>query len=568
MKKALVLSAILLCIGQLVYSETIQVPSDYSSIQEAINNANEGDTVLVFEGRYYENIRFMGADIVLTSKYALNEDTSFISKTIIDGSRPNNPDSATCIYFEKGETASAVVQGFTITGGTGTIITSVGNNPFTFREGGAISIEESSPTIRCNAIIENFVTNTENIDRIAGGGAIRGRYCNATIVNNIIMNNEGFHNGGISLYWSSGTIKNNVIYNNLLSKEFGGAALLIENNMGPTIIENNTIVGNRTYQTSPAGGMYLLNGNIEAHNNIFWGNTQISTKEISGNGTFNMSHNNIEISRNNSGDVNEYANFEDSLLLLTTNSPLVDAGIEDIVYSDKGMNNQAYQPSKGTLRNDIGAYGGPDGNWLPPFTHSDIFISSLLYFGNSNVEETTEKILIIRNLSTQTIVIDSIKLKDLPNTMSFSFNNGTALQPMEKVEVLFTWMPMDTDTLDGAIQIFHSLNRANTPTEVTVRGTAKENTTSIMGGINQFSEEPFPNPVHNVLYVPLQLYSAENVAIQVFDISGSTILSYIKSYQEGLHFIPIPCNKLVSGSYHITVSAPNLMISKSFVVKE
>jgi len=36
--------------------ETIVVPNDYSTIQEAVNNANEGDTVFVSSGIYYEHV--------------------------------------------------------------------------------------------------------------------------------------------------------------------------------------------------------------------------------------------------------------------------------------------------------------------------------------------------------------------------------------------------------------------------------------------------------------------------------------------------------------------------------
>jgi hypothetical protein len=98
------------------------VPQDYSTILAAINASANGDTVLVAEGLYFENVNYKGKAIVVASIYLTTDDTSHISRTIIDGSKPGNTASASVVYFVSREDTNSVLCGFTITGGKGTYL--------------------------------------------------------------------------------------------------------------------------------------------------------------------------------------------------------------------------------------------------------------------------------------------------------------------------------------------------------------------------------------------------------------------------------------------------------------
>ena len=132
----------------------IDVPADYPSIQSAINASKDGDTVLVAEGTYVENINFRGKAITVASEFLLDNDTSHISKTIIDGSEPVYPDSGSAVTMLLARDTTSVLCGFTIQGGTGT-------GPITF-------------------VIDGFPS-------MVGGGII---HAGSKIINNIICNNR------------------------------------------------------------------------------------------------------------------------------------------------------------------------------------------------------------------------------------------------------------------------------------------------------------------------------------------------------------------------------------------
>jgi len=140
------------------------VPQEYATIQAAINASINGDTVLVSDGTYLENIRFKGKAIIVASLCLVDGDTAHIDATVIDGSNPSNPDSASVVSFIDGEDTTSVLYGLTITGGSGTDwIGSV-----VWRAGGGVYCD----LVYGAKIVRNLITRNRVIGRAAFGGGV------------------------------------------------------------------------------------------------------------------------------------------------------------------------------------------------------------------------------------------------------------------------------------------------------------------------------------------------------------------------------------------------------------
>jgi hypothetical protein len=278
----------------MVFSDIVHIPADTASIQGGIEMANEGDTVLVAEDTYYENINFKGKAITVASMFIMDQDTNHISNTIIDGSKTSHPDSGSVVYFISGEDTTSVLCGFSITGGTGTY--SPANppvQPMPFRTGGGIYCSMSGAYIKNNIISGNeCVINIT--DGHAGGGGIcadpPGYNSFVLLEKNKIMNNLawsqstttgwGFgwaQGGGIAIF-SNGLIIQNQIISNQCKTEHGygcGGGIRI---MGGTVnIINNDIRQNSSVSIlsqgfaggiSCSGANSVIDGNTISNNFI------------------------------------------------------------------------------------------------------------------------------------------------------------------------------------------------------------------------------------------------------------------------------------------------------------
>ena len=97
------------------HAAEIRVPSQFPTIQSAIQASQDGDTIIVQPGTYPENIDFGGKAVVLSSTNPLSP--TIVANTIIDGGM-----NGSVVTFNHGETPNSILTGFTIRNGNGTLI--------------------------------------------------------------------------------------------------------------------------------------------------------------------------------------------------------------------------------------------------------------------------------------------------------------------------------------------------------------------------------------------------------------------------------------------------------------
>ncbi|MHC4498685.1 MAG: LamG-like jellyroll fold domain-containing protein [Planctomycetota bacterium] len=246
------------------------VPSQYPTIQAGIDAAADGDTVIVAQDTYYENINFSGKSITVTSNDP--NDPNVVAGTVIDANG-----SGTVVTFPDTASANGVLTGFTITGGNSSI------KPF--RAGGILCLAGTITITNC-IIIGNYaagngggIFNDYGDLTLAGctfignvaesnGGGIFNAYGDLTLAGCTFIGNvaEYYNAGGVYGYEGELTLTDCTFSGNSAGAEGGGVATDYE----PVTLTNCTFSGN---SAEVGGGMNNSHYGATATNCLFSGNS-------------------------------------------------------------------------------------------------------------------------------------------------------------------------------------------------------------------------------------------------------------------------------------------------------
>ncbi len=289
----------------------------FANLRIALNHAAASDTIWVAAGTYQpingasynmkDSVKIYGGFAGTETNISQRNISANI--TILQGNNAVVIDNTT-----NNLTNAAVLDGFTITGGTNTSASGGGmantnssptlsnlifsNN--TAQNGGGMNNNGSSPVLTNVLFINNTtgssgdgggmnnvtssptLTNVQFINDTAksgSGGGICNSASSSSVLTDVVFSGNMASTGGALLLAgsSTATITNGVFYNNYATT---GAA--IDNTSGTTVTLTNLTFSNNT--ASFAGGGIDVGGTTNVTNSVFWGNTSSFGSADIGNG--------------------------------------------------------------------------------------------------------------------------------------------------------------------------------------------------------------------------------------------------------------------------------------------
>jgi hypothetical protein len=537
----------------LVEPATLNVPSEYSTIQDAIDAAQmhvfydsidvasndsyaaqadnmqskasmnfEGDMVAVAPGTYTENLLIQDRNVHLLCDGEMGS-------AIIDGNQ-----AGSCVTFRYTDEfwstyLSGSIRGFTI----------------------------------------------QNGDAYRGGG-INASAGVVTIEENIIQNNHGTYAGGLNVYGTVGRVARNLIINNSADVSGGGVRVY----RSDMLFNNNTLWGNSA--GSVGAGVYISQSNYPVMNSIIWGNGDDTLQVNEG---VEIVYSTLSSSWPGEGNIAADPLFVDPLnrnFQLQAGSPSIDRGTAMFVWGEDTLLNlnqdeyTGWAPDMGAIESPYtGEICGLAGLWVG-YVNSWVELGETfyeqtgVYEGQETVEQWrdcwyfTDSNLVALGVyspddgetepaewwwGTYEIVGDSIAISGLggeydfwKGTLGFTFEIVTEFPESAEYRYTgcsisisgsdqnapFTWYLLPTDT-DGLMADVIALEP---PTLIPV---------SIEGAplaipLDYALHQNYPNPFNPLSTIRYDLPQADKVSLIVHDLLGREVVRLVDRYMEpGYH---------------------------------
>lgn len=253
-------------LGQAISGTIAQVPASAASIQAGVN-AVGGGVVIVAPGTYNENVNVGNNTVTIMSNYGITGDTSYISRTIINGNG-----SASVITLGDRNNGAGFI-GLTIQNGSagqgggaymGIYSSSTWQYCYFYNNkasanGGAIYSGNYGTNTVSNCLFSGNSVNASDRTRAYGGAICQTSYGNMSVTNcNFVANKaNGYYNTDFQQWTGSG---------------YGGAIDFDFFSYGSLTLSNSTFTGNIAQQSGGAiyngGG----NGGMSTYNCTFNGN--------------------------------------------------------------------------------------------------------------------------------------------------------------------------------------------------------------------------------------------------------------------------------------------------------
>ncbi len=582
-----IFSLILLVFAFVTHAAIINIPDDYNTIQQGVNAAEIGDTVLVQPGTYSESISVDTENLTIASLVLTTGDTTYVHQTIIDQENNNNfgyafrLDSFTRLVgltIQNYDNAPFVIDCNSSATLEYLIIQDNQDNFGTW--GGIYCDGEYTLTIN-NSIVRNIKGET------FGGGISVLDGASLIIQDSIIENNDGYSGGGICVYFDASlhgenliirdnvahiggginfsdaaysTIRNSIISGNI-DYEYGCGLKVTESSLE---LVNVTICSNISEDESNGGGIYITNGcslvilnSIVAFNipyEIFEHYEQnsifIAYSDIY-NGTENMAVNEdslhwLEGNIEDDPLFNEPENGDYSLLF---NSPCIDAGTAFYVLGEDTLINLSEDGYIGNAP-DMGYYESnaplaplPFNLVSPPdFTPIDSINITLIW-------ETA-----IDPDSLQDSVRYEVYLAHNPNEVYdnlIAVTSDTSHDIRVEPESIYRWTIKAVDD-DG---YFRWADELWTFTTTAINDVYEDLDLNVPK--NYSIESAWPNPFNSTTEVRIALPENSNLTLSVFNLLGQNVAVLTDdNYTPGYHNFVFDAKNLTSGIYFINASVP------------